>query len=323
MLLYDMDLTALADYRGSTPAPADHDSYWREAVAELDRIDGDPTIVPAGFQTPFASCSSLFFSGTHGARVHARLWRPVQRTRPTPVLLLFHGLSARAPDWTVPLGYVAAGWTVAALDCRGQGGQSQDPGGVTGWTLRGSIMRGLVDDPTQAYYRQVFLDTKRLAETVMGLNDVDATTVAVTGSSQGGGLSLAAAALEPRITHCAPVFPYLCDYQRVWELGLAEGAYGDIRDWFRRFDPTHSRQGEVFEKLGYIDVVNLAHRIRARVSMTVALSDRVCPPSTQYAAFNRLRSSRRMRVYPDFGHERLPENDEAIWDFLHSDVVTP
>ena len=30
------------------------------------------------------------------------------------------------------LGYVACGYSVAAMDCRGQGGKSEDSGGVTG-----------------------------------------------------------------------------------------------------------------------------------------------------------------------------------------------
>ena len=52
---------------------------------------------------------------------------------------------------------------------------------------------------------------------VMERPEVDATRVGCTGGSQGGGLTLACASLEPRITRAAPVFPFLCDYQRVWE----------------------------------------------------------------------------------------------------------
>ena len=55
----------------------------------------------------------------------------------------------------------------------------------------------------------------------MGLPEVDADRVAATGGSQGGALTLACAALEPRIKRAAPVFPFLCDYQRVWEMDLA------------------------------------------------------------------------------------------------------
>ena len=72
---------------------------------------------------------------------------------------MFHGYSGDAGDWVSKLGYAALGHTVAALDCRGQGGSSEDRGGVTGWTLRGHIIRGLDDAPEKLLYRQIFLDT--------------------------------------------------------------------------------------------------------------------------------------------------------------------
>ena len=67
------------------------------------------------------------------------------------------------------------------------------------------------------------------------------------------------------------MFPFLCDYQRVWQLDLAVNAYQELRDYFRRFDPCHQREGEVFTRLGYIDVQHLAPRIRARTMMGVGL----------------------------------------------------
>ncbi len=315
-LLFDLPREELDSYLGSTPRPADFDSYWDDALAELAAVDPAAEITPSGYEVPFATCSHLWFRGTHGARIHARLWQPTSPRRDTPVLLMYHGLSGRAPDWTTPLGYVAAGFTVAALDCRGQGGLSDDAGGVSGYTLRGHILRGLLDDPAKAYYRQVFLDTKRMAEVVLDLPGIDTTRVGAVGGSQGGGLTLAAAALEPRITHAAAQFPFLCDYRRVWDLELAKNAYADIEEWFRKFDPLHEREDEVFEKLGYIDTAQLAARIKAEVLMTVGLADRVCPPSTQFAAYNRITSPKTLREYPDFGHEGLPENEDAHFQFF-------
>ncbi|MEX1018089.1 MAG: acetylxylan esterase, partial [Litorilinea sp.] len=146
--------------------------------------------------------------------------------------------------------------------------------------------------------------------------DVDATRVGATGRSQGGGLTLACAALEPRIARAAPVFPFLCDYRRVWALELAKNAYLEIEEYFRRFDPLHEREDEIFTKLGYIDNQHLANRIRANVLMTTGLVDRVCPPSTQFAAYNKIQSEKNMRIYPDFGHENLPGSEDANFQFL-------
>jgi cephalosporin-C deacetylase len=208
------------------------------------------------------------------------------------------------------------GFTVAALDCRGQGGLSEDPGGVTGNTHRGHIIRGLDGPPQQMLFRNIFLDTAQMARLVMEMPGIDPERVGATGGSQGGGLTIACAALEPRIKFAAPVFPFLCDYRRVWDLDLAKDAYQELRDYFRMRDPLHHREEEIFEKLGYIDAQHLCPRICAKVMMTVGLADTVCPPSTQFAAYNKIASEKSLVLYPDHGHEHLPGCSDATFQFL-------
>ena len=315
-LTFDMPLEKLREYQGRNPRPADFDAFWDGSLAEMRAIDPQVELTPAEFQAPYADCFHMYFTGVGGARVYAKLLRPKQAPQPGPAIVMFHGYSGSSGDWVDKLPYVAAGYTVAALDCRGQGGLSEDAGGVKGWTLRGHIVRGLGDDPEKMLYRHIFLDTALLARIVMEMDDVDATRVAATGGSQGGGLTLACAALTPEIKLAAPVFPFLCDYRRVWDLELAKDAYAELEEWFRRFDPLHEREDAVFTQLGYVDVQHLAPRIRGQVVMTVGLNDRICPPSTQFAAYNKIPSTKSLRIYPDFGHENLPGNSDAIFAFL-------
>jgi cephalosporin-C deacetylase len=122
--------------------------------------------------------------------------------------------------------------------------------------------------------------------------------------------------LEPRIRRAAPIFPFLCDYQRVWEMDLAVSAYEELKTFFRNFDPRHEREAEIFTRLGYIDNQHLAPRIRANTLMFVGLMDTVCPPSTQFAAYNRISSEKNLVIYPDFGHEGLPGAPDRIFDFM-------
>lgn len=315
-LLFDMPFERLQTYEGRNPRPADFDVYWDRALAEMHALDPQIESVPAEFQTPFAECSHLYFTGVGGARVHAKLLRPRNATEPHPAVLLFHGYSGSSGEWVEKLGYVALGYTVAALDCRGQGGLSEDNTPVKGWTLRGHIIRGVDDAPERLYYRQVFLDTAQLARIVMAMPDVDPERVGATGASQGGGLTLACAALEPRVKRVAPVYPFLCDYQRVWEIDQAKDAYAELKEWFRRFDPRHERAEEVWTKLGYIDVQHLAPRIRGDVLLSIGFSDTVCPPSTQFATYNKIKAPKSMLIYPDYAHEGLPGAPDAIFQFM-------
>jgi len=101
---------------------------------------------------------------------------------------------------------------------------------------------------------------------------------------------------------------------------LARDAYEEVTYYFTRFDPTHEHEDEVFTKLGYIDVQHLADRIAARVQMTTGLMDMICPPSTQFAAYNKIRSEKEMILYPDFGHDDLPGHHDRLFEFLSAGI---
>jgi cephalosporin-C deacetylase len=315
MPLFEMPLEELRSYQGRNPKPADFDAYWDRALDELEATEARPELTPHPNPAHFAECFDLWFTGVGGARIHAQYVRP-RTNGPHPAVLKFHGYSGSAGDWFDMLPWAGQGIAIAAMDVRGQGGLSEDVGGVKGTTLRGQIVRGLGDAPDKLLFRQIFLDTVQLARVVMQLPEVDPKRVGATGASQGGGLTLACAALEPRLARAAPVYPFLCDYQRVWEMDLAREAYEELTFYFRRFDPTHEREHEIFTRLGYIDVQHLTERIAARVFMTTALMDMVCPPSSQFAAYNKIKSEKEMLLYPDFGHEDLPGDNDRIFEFL-------
>jgi len=316
-LTFDMPFEKLKEYRGINPRPVDFDAYWDKALTEMNAVDPQIEIIPdTEFQTPFAVCSHLWFTGVGGARIHAKLLQPKTSGKKHPAVLMFHGYSCDSGDWGDKLGYVAAGFTVASLDCRGQGGLSEDVGGVKGTTLRGQIIRGLDDAPKKLLYRQIFLDTAQLAKIVMDMDDVDEKRVGALGGSQGGGLTLACAALEPRIKRITPIYPFLSDYRRVWDMDQTKDAYAELKDFFRRHDPQHKREDEIFDRLGYIDVQHLAPRIKADVMMGVGLMDTICPPSTQFAAYNKIKSKKSLEIYPDFGHENLPGFGDKTFQFM-------
>lgn len=315
-LTFDLPFEQLLTYQGINPRPADFDSYWDSSLAEMRSISPNIELIPADFQTPYAECLDLYFTGIGGARVHARLVRPRQAQGSHPAVLMFHGYSGNAGNWLDKLPYAAMGYTVAALDCRGQAGTSQDTGGQPGMTWHGHIIRGIDGAPQDLMYRSIFLDTAQLAYIVMDMDHVDPTRVGATGPSQGGALTLACAALAPEIKRAAPVFPFLSDYKRVWELDLNTNAYAEIRDYFRWRDPLHQRETEFFTRLGYIDVQHLAPRIRAEIYMAVSLRDQICPPSTQFAAYNKISAPKRLEIYPDFAHEDLHGHSDRIFQFL-------
>jgi cephalosporin-C deacetylase len=315
MPVLDKPLAELKSYSGINPKPSDFDDYWNRALEELDRTPPDPELIPVdAIGSRNTETYDLFFNGVGGARIYAKYLRPRQPASPAPALLLFHGYTGSSGDWQDKLPFVSEGLAVAALDCRGQAGRSTDSGNVHGNTHHGHIIRGLDDSPDKLLFRQIFLDTVQLARVVAGLPE--STDLYCMGGSQGGGLAIACAALEPKIKRCVSVFPFLSDYQRVWEMDLAKDAYTELRTFLRTIDPLQLRREEIFETLGYIDVHHLAPRIKAKVLMALTLMDNICPPSTQFAVYNNLATEKDAAIYPDFGHEGLPGFPDRAFRFL-------
>jgi cephalosporin-C deacetylase len=316
MPLIDMPLEELKLYKGRNPKPSDFDSFWEKGLDDMRAVKPELDFKHASFLSRNADCFDMTWTGTGGSRIYAKCLKPKNIKQPIPAVLLFHGYTLYSGDWHEKLSFVSQGFAVFAMDCRGQGGRSEDRGSVSGNTHNGHIIRGLEGRPEDLLYRQIFLDGAQLAGLVMKMDDIDPKRVAAHGASQGGALALACAALEPRIRKAIPFYPFLSDYLRVWEMDLAQTAYNEIRTWFRHFDPTHSRHAEIFNRLGYIDIQHLADRIKADVQMHTGLMDEVCPPSTQFAAYNKMTCNKEMVIYPDFGHESLPGAGDSTLAFL-------
>ena len=71
------------------------------------------------------------------------------------------------------------------------------------------MTRGICNAKTY-YYRRVFTDAVRAIEAAVSHPGVDSEKIAVTGGSQGGGITLAAAGLSPRVKIAMPDVPFLC-----------------------------------------------------------------------------------------------------------------
>jgi cephalosporin-C deacetylase len=312
----DKPLHELREYRGINPRPHDFDAFWDNSLKELDGVKPNIELKPVGvLGNTNAELFDLYFTGAGGARVYAKYLRP-KGAKNCPAVVQFHGYSGSSGDWSDKLNYVNEGFAVAALDCRGQGGLSEDNLQAVGNTKEGHLIRGLDGPPEKLLFRQIFLDCAQLARIVMAQPEVDPSRVASMGGSQGGALALVCASLEPKIARTVSVFPFLSDYQRVWEMDLAKDAYNDIKVYLRRFDPLHERFTEIFTKLGYIDIQHLVPRIQSETLMAITLMDNICPPSTQFAAYNKITAKKDAVIYKDYGHEGLPMFNDIAFKFL-------
>ncbi|MDR0425929.1 MAG: acetylxylan esterase, partial [Clostridiales bacterium] len=308
------------EYRGINPRPRDFDRFWAEGLAEIKSIEPETAFVKAAVDLNGLDAENVYFTSAKGSRIRALYVAPKDRTKKYPVMLLFHGYGGNSGSFFDKAAFAGQGYIVLAMDCRGQRGLSDNGVSVKGTEQTGLIMRGFDDpDPTNLYFRNVFLDTVQLVKVAKSLPHADPGRIYAHGGSQGGALTVACAALcGGDIKKAGAVFPFLCDYQRVWAMDLAEHAYCDIKDYLRAYAPFEGKQAHVWEKLGYIDLQHLADRISAEVLWATGLMDNICPPSSQFAAYNKIKAKKEMLLYTNHGHEGLPDLADLMSGFFNA-----
>ncbi|AFZ67620.1 acetylxylan esterase [Deinococcus peraridilitoris] len=303
MAYFDLPEHELRTYRPPRHEPTDFDAFWARTLAESRERAQDPQFVPVEALLATLEVFDVTFSGALGSPVRGWLVLPRQRTGPLPCVVEFIGYGGGRGlphEWLL---YASAGYAHFVMDTRGQGsgwrqGDTPDEGSGGEPHLGGFMTLGL-HDPHRYYYRRVYTDAARAVETARTHPAVDASRVAVTGGSQGGGLALAAAALMPDVQACLPDVPFLCHFERALRI-TDSFPYGEIAQYLRiHRDATQA----AMHTLSYFDGLHFAARARARALFSVGLMDDICPPSTVYAAFNHYGGEKRMVEYPFNRHE--------------------
>lgn len=152
------------------------------------------------------------------------------------------------------------------------------------------------------YYRGAFLDCVQAVRFMATRESSDMTQLFAEGSSQGGALSYAVAALSDYpFTAIAPCVAFLGDFPDYfnivsWPAETAKANKGSMTD------------EEMYAFLSYFDTKNLATRISASVIACSGLQDGTCPPHTNLAPYNNLPTEDKViYYYPEMGHE-IPGN---------------
>lgn len=316
MPVVDMPLEKLREYTGTNPMPSDFDLFWYERLKEVNKYPLNYKVEKSEIQG-YDSCEyyDLWFDGIDGGKVYAKYVHPKSDEK-LPLILQFHGYPGASRGWFEQSSFAGMGCAIIAMDCPGQGGRGDDIGGINGTTVAGHIVAGLDDEPKKMYYVRLFQNTSILCRIAQELQGIDIDRIYANGASQGGGIALACSSLNKIIKRCAVLYPFLSDYRRVWDMDLDMVAYEGLRYYSKWFDPMQKNQDEVFTKLGYIDVHNFVYKLEAKVLFGTGLVDNVCPPSTQFAIYNNIKSKKQHLIFPDYTHEEIMVFDDMLIDFF-------
>jgi cephalosporin-C deacetylase-like acetyl esterase len=165
------------------------------------------------------------------------------------------------------------------------------------------------DDREKSYFLDGILACYRAVEFLRSRKDFNGKDLAVTGSSQGGGLSIITAGLHPKVTVLASNVPALCDHT-----GFVKERVSGWPKWVAA--ATGEQKNKAEEAARYYDAVNFARKVKAKSLVGVGFIDTVCPPTSVYAAFNELPEPKSILTSPLMGHSTDPRYSRARIEFF-------
>ncbi len=289
-------------------APADFDAFWEANKKQLAAVPLDAKLEhSAKYSDDKVDCWKISLAQVEGRRVHG--WVAVPKGKgPFPAVLTvpYAGVYGIEPDRDNALrGALTLNIIVHDLpvDEKPEFYQKQADGPLQDYRNIG------MDDRNKSYFRTAILACVRAVDYLASRPDFNGKDLAVIGGSQGGGLSLITAGLDPRVTVCAAAIPALCDHA-----GLAHGRISGWPNWLRRVKGEEAKK--VRQTAEYFDAVNFARRFKGKSLVAVGFLDTACPPTSVYAAFNVLPEPKVMVAAPRLGHATEPRYGQVRREFL-------
>lgn len=291
--------------------PVDFDTFWDTAKEALGKVpmDAKMTLLPEKCTEKVNVYHVNLQNFKVGARLYGILSVPKKEGK-YPALLHVPGAGIRPYGGDIT--NAEQGIITFVIGIHGIP-VTMDPGVYTdmigGWANQYWTYN--MDDRDRFYFKRVYLGCVRANDFLVSLPQFDGTNLAVTGGSQGGALSIVTAALDSRVKWLAALFPALSDVT-----GYLHGRAGGWPHYFDKSNIEVNNKKDKLETLGYFDVVNFARRIKIPGFYSWGYNDETCPPTSMYAAYNKITAPKELFLALETGHWTYPEQKEKVSTWL-------
>ena len=302
----------------------DFDEYWAAAKEQLASLDMDaqlselPTKSTAKRKIYLVELKSVPNSPDGDPVTVRGYYAEPQDGQKHPVIMHFYGYdSQNATSWPPCPGGNDSEYAEFFFSIRGQmlnnrAAKNRVPDGKGDFVnIYGDWFAYNFGVKDGYYYRGAFMDCVQAVRFMATRETSDMTQLFAEGSSQGGALSYATAALSDYpFTAIAPCVAFLGDFPDYfnivgWPAETAKANKGSMTD------------EEMYAFLSYFDTKNLATRITASVIACSGLQDGTCPPHTNLAPYNNLPTEdKEIYYYPEMGHEIPADWNKKIMAFF-------
>lgn len=286
--------------------PADFRTFWDNAIAEARRVPLKPVMTPRpelstadydAYEVCFQNdaANHHMYGLLQVPRGHEGERMPVVIEWPGAGVKPHKGISSPLPE----KGYIILEMGVNGIPVT----MNDDVYKELRYNALADYQTIRLDDRDKYYYKRIYVGTVRTVDFLETLPFVDTDRIAVTGGSQGGALSIVHAALDKRVKCLSAAYPALCE--------MAGYRNGRVGGWPGLRELT-AQQAAVTE---YYDVVNFARMLTQPIKLFIGYNDRVCCPTSTYAAYNVVSAQKELYVAQDCAHWQYPEHrvERHLW----------
>lgn len=308
----------------------DFDEFWATAKAQLAAIDMQANLIELPKKSS-AKCKVYMVElqsvpdGPEGEPVTVRgYYLEPQDGKPHPVIMHFYGYDTRGNFVYCPSAN-SGEYAEFYLSHRGQY-INRAPASKRGDGLDMDFSDNYGDwfafnfgDRDGYYYRGAFMDCVQAVRFMATRETSDMGNLFGEGSSQGGALTYACAALSDYpFTAIAPCVAFLGDFPDYFRIVYWPG---DVAK--NAAKQAGLSDEEMYRFLSYFDTKNLATRISCPVMACSGLKDETCPPHTNIAPFNNLLSTDKVYYfYPEMTHSIPKDWDSKMSRFFQIFLTT-
>lgn len=288
------------EIQSPTTRKQDFQNFWQSTLNTLKltkpnfRVIAKPSLNTANYEVFLVEMQSL-------GDIKVRGWyRKPKGKHKVPVILQLPSLGGAfynvgsledRPKHGIPLDFA-----VFSLNVRGHGNSKEYLD--VGTDYHRIISHGLESRETY-FYRGAIADCIRALDFLDTRPEIDHSKVAVEGASQGGALSLFTAALDKRVSLCAPDVPFLSDMENLFL--LTSWVSAEVKR-YQKTTPSLSTW-RIQYNLSYFDTKNFAEKIDIPVLMSLGLQDSTCPAFTGLVTYNKILSTKKLYIYPMGKHQ--------------------
>ena len=275
--------------RPGTPEPADFDAFWRGAIAKYDREITDPPEMELDSSLSDASWEVLrvSFAAPCGRRVYGFVSKPkgAKERLPGRVEIAAAGYGSWSQEPTKVPGMITLKLTVYPFEpdvklTREADYRACNERAKAKWGVESYSQGGISESREAYFYYPVILANNRAIDWFACREDIDPGRITYAGTSQGGGLGLAAMALSKRFSAGAVFVPALTDLMSS-EIEERQSGWPQLIE-----NQTDENKAAARMNAPYFCGANFARRISIPIRFAVGFADFICAPHAVYAAYN-------------------------------------